>query len=392
MNYSPIQLQRKVTVQCIEVSATISRPESREDLLIALRFGKEMLENGSEFSPSTIVTHLLHDFPINAGQRILRRLEDLKLVVRVNSRGSLFPKEDTEYELTQKGEEALESERIFMPEYHAMEIRYVEDVLFPQRVIGIQLIKESLRDVMMEEEGDEESQQWQERKKDFISVPETLQKIQGCEISILEGNESYLGPIIFEKIDEKVRLLTTEQQVLFTLVIDIESGAELTLQVGQHTHPLKTPNIQYNEIFFSLLKQKGLSWNKIAAAVECCYDELDVDAKRDFKRDFIIQTPQFIELGVFDETVLGGVSIIPKTQEDAEAWADFLVKEEIRDYTTENKYKKIIVEVRNKFPLWEGLHILSIEELIQEEKKAMDQDGIHSSRYWYLQAPRDLQV
>lgn len=394
MDYPPIQLKRKVKVQCLDVSAIISRPDSREDLLIVLRFGDEMLKRSSEFSPRTVATKLLPDFPINAGQRLLRRLEDLDLVTRANgSSGETFlPWEDTMYVLTPKGEEAIKENRIFLPERHEIQVRYIEDVLFPQRVIGMQLITESLADVIREDRGDEESPSEQEREKDIFYIPETLKEIQGREITILEGEKPYVGPITFEKIEEKAKYRTIEQQAIITLVYERWREPILTLQVGQQTHLLPAPKVPYRELFRSLLHQEALSWNDEIEAVECQYDELIDEEKRNFKRDFMVKMPQFNELGVFEPTVLRGVAIAPKTKNDAELWADFLVREAVRDYTTENEYARIVDKVRENFHRWENLRIQSIEELIQEEKRTLNRDGVFSSRYWFLQTPQDLQI
>ena len=392
MNYPTIRLRRKVSVQYIDVAAIISRPESRKDILIVLQFGEEMQQSGSEFSPRTVATELLIDeVPINAGQRILRRLEDLELVARANgsSRGIFLPMENTEYKLTSKGEEAISKERIFVPERHEIQVRYIEDVLFPQRVIGIQLIEESLWDVIKE---DEEKRSEQDREKDIIYIPETLKEIQDHEIIILEGKKPYIGPLIFEKIEERARLRTIEQQATITLVLERWREPALNIQVEQRIHPLPAPDVQYMDLFLALLHLENLSWNKEIEAVECQYGDLSDEEKRSFKRDFVINEPQLNGLGIFNQTVINGVSITPITQNDAELWADFLVKDAIRDYITENGYEEIVGEVREKFPLWENLRIRSIEEFIQEEQEAMIRDRIFSSRYWFLQAPRDLQV
>ena len=391
MNYPPIHLSRKVDIQSLDVSTIISRPDSREDLLIVLRFGEEMQKMGSEFTPKTVTTKLLPNFPINAGQRILRRLEDLELVERVSdsSKKRSFPNENTWYKLTQKGEDSIRKDRIFMPERHEMEIRYIEDVLFPQSIIGIHIIEESLRTVIME---DDNTRSNKKHEKGIILVPETLRKIQGSKITILEGEDPYMGLIIFEHFDEKAILRSIEQQAVFDLVLETENTLDLKLRVGGNIHIISAPKIEYMKAFLAFLQQENISWNNEIGAVECKYADLKNEEKQSFKRNFLINEPQLNGLGVFDQTEISGITITPKTRGDAELWGDFLVKVAIRDYMTENRYELIIDEVREKFSSWENLHIQSLEELIQEEKETINSVGLYASRFWFLQAPNDLRI
>ncbi|PKG31073.1 hypothetical protein, partial [Methanoregula sp.] len=115
----------------------------------------------------------------------------------------------------------------------------------------------------------------------------------------------------------------------------------------------------------------------------------DANALNSHKKDFRIERPEIDRFGKFDDVTLQALPIIPKTLADAQQWAAWTLRENIRYYTNEIGYTELRESAARS---WEDHY--SSEEILEslpsydkmrttlEEERNTD-----SERYWYITAP-----
>lgn len=386
-----IHLKRKAVLYQVEAIAEIRRRIEREELISLLRFGKEQIDDDKEFTPRSVIEEWLVGFPVSAGQRLLRRLEDLKLIQREEGdRGIEFlPSAETSYVLTEEGERAEQSNALFMPERLAMVIRYTNDPLIPDKIVSVQTHTERLKDLIVKGESN-----WnQVIEYDSIDLPDELNEIVGREIEVYEGNRA--GRVIIDSFGHRVIPSQATSQINVDLRLSPQNQLALSISIASQTRDIVLSqdvekHLGYGTVLPNLIRQTGQSWSNEKQAIRVSFSKVNDPQKKAFVMDVEIATPEVQHLGSFESCSLKEVPITPRTTRDAQRWFEYLIVEGITTYMTEPVYMQHVEKQRGPFTnLGYDLEAPSIQDLIDRFSNIQD-DRTYHPVYWYLNTPRDL--
>lgn len=397
MTYPRIALTRTCALhECIAL-CEFSIAVNRDEILTFLEFGREEIEKGNNLTPKRIVEGLLPEYPVSVGQRLLRRLEDLHYVERKYPKGddSLLPDENELFNLTSRANETLESGKVYIPERQAVRISYVEDILHPTRIVGLRINTETLWDTVTRRR--EQRKGGEAAERDAEKLPDCLKDVMGKNVQILEGDHEYLGSTIIESIEENVILADqSDSSVRFNLTLEHDKPCVVELVTATSRHSLETSPVanligNYQSVLEELLKHRNLGWDEQQAAARVSFKDVNDQSRRSFIIDVSVDKPSLQSIGEFDTTKLERVPICPKTLADAKKWAEFLTMEEVTSFVGQQEFEDIATETTQRFPEFKGrLEPLPIETalgVVLQKQKHGDIDP----RFWFLQAPRDLQ-
>jgi hypothetical protein len=124
--------------------------------------------------------------------------------------------------------------------------------------------------------------------------------------------------------------------------------------------PAAAAHTQYDDCWTSLVEAASAvaaeelrSWRNRARAlvVPVAVDEhLEAAERRTQRRRLAVPTVVLPALGQFDPTALDDVRIVPRSADDARAWAEWLVWDGITSYATPDRLTEIAREVATRFP------------------------------------------
>ncbi len=386
-----IELRREIPIYKIEAVIEMQQRVDRGELIALLRFVKETIDEGEKLTPQKVVDDWLIGFPVSSGKRLLRILEDLKLIQRENRRGKmeLLPTPTTSYVLTEKGQETEATDTLFMPERRAVTIGYAIDPLIPDRIISINTQTDKLMDHIENKLGRKELEEYES-----IDLPEELEKIVGHRIEVYEGDCA--GQIIIDLIKPRVIRLQRDSTVQLNLQLSPQRSPRLTIKTGSHTHDVALnkkleDQLNYMKVLASLIRQTGKSWSEAKEAVPLRFNETDYSQRVSFETDIHIPKPEIANLGQFQPCTIKKVPIAPKTLRDGQRWYEFLIVERIQSYMTQTGFESYAERQKHDFIRFGfDLATPTIDELI--EKYSLREDSTYHPIYWFLNAPGDLSM
>lgn len=374
-----LKLIRQLILEGYEIIMDIGYGQKREELLSVLKLAEE---NQGEVTAESICNTLLIGRPLIIGKNIINRCQELGLLEH-NGR------------LTEKGRIALSLDEVFIPERGRYKIVLTQDPLIPQRLIYV----ESISEKYLKDELDELALS---KGKDQNTIPMNTAPVQlPVWIKNLEGSFiDLIGPM-----KEKVNILSMESLAIrcqlnslpkITLTLSLSENEKTDMRIqGDLKAMINPPKITFREVWIQLLGERASFWDeeRNPPALRCNFNELADNEILSFLASIHFEQPHVENIGTFDNTDVINVPVIPKTDAEANKWANWILVHKIAEYQNRQSYEKLKDDILSKFQEY-NIALPSQDVLSEQIKKHAKQQGnnLLPDSYWYLQAPIDLSL
>jgi hypothetical protein len=366
-------LTRDVDLQEYRAVMEISRTEKRDDILSVLKL---VDETRGPISADTICRRLLAKRPQRVGENIIRRLTELGLLY--NRR------------LSEKGRDALERGQVFMPERGSYRVLCARDYLLPQVILDL---KE-----------EDEKPSWSPSRKEkegadaAVRLPKWLKETEGKIVQLL-GRKG--ETIRVEKLEERCIPLGLPGGKPLRISLALTMGGHTELSVSERfARRLPPPDLTFEDVWPDIMGDRVDDWSEeyyVEDYVEenlllCDFDDLSDSDRRNFTTNLEITNPELPIIGKFKRTVVRNVPVAPRSLEDAQRWAEWLLVETLSGYLSDFGYEEHVGHVDGYFP-WYSVYLPPRERKagsILEEWQSQEREEPLKPQYWYLRAPIDL--
>jgi len=354
-----IKLERKIEIRKYKVILDIGQKEERSDVIALLLIAQS---NNNRLTKDIVCNKFLFRDHDKMAENVLRRCIDYEVL-------------DTDYKITEKGLQAIEDGMIYHYYNGVFYLYATNDPLIPQKILDIELCNENInfRDEIREPG----------ETTELIDIPLWMKDIENIKDKKLFNTDKI--EIDVKSISDKIELIENYDQLV---TINITSKSCILKMEGLYDDQREInyfPN--YNTVLHLLFEERINDWDwndnklKVVSAI------LSDSEKINFKRKISFKNPKIPDFGDFN-SVSFIVNIKPKTEFDANKWANWLLKNEINDFMFEPFFVKRKQEIAKLFQNYK-IEFHSHEFLCEEMKNSIDFDNI-SNKYWFVVSPSDL--
>lgn len=363
-----ITLKKKIQIKSWNIRATIAFPEKIDYILAILH---HVVEMKSQANVKSLSSELLGSGNASIANALLIKCADLGLINEKN--GS--------YSITSDGENSIKQELIFMPIEGTWNIKYVEDTTMFEKPKILELnltYSELTRDadnkvVEFKPRNDRES------INNVTNVPTFIDSLLGMHVKPIEGKDFRI-----ENYEDMAEELPHDTEYLSWNIQKNYLEISISKRFEKIKRTLQSPNVSFESIWETMLKFKNISkeWDRDKRKLMVQFDNDDITDRINMQHVLEFVNPVILDYGMF-ENISILVDVYPKTENDAQKWADLLFLNGITEHMTKMRYDKLRNKIRNKF-LGYDIHI---------EERAMLCNGKkitkYTSQYWYLKSMED---
>ncbi len=313
-------LERELKIWTGRVVGTVATACHREDLLpVLLRAGDE----GST-SAEDVAEHLF--FSRDGRKRLAERL----LVIA--ERLDLMERRSAEYVLTEAGQIAARSERVFVPRDGAWTIWATSDPVLPSPILRI--------DPWQDGSAFEEVRKNGEKKpgREFATLPGFLSADRKPKLAAATGSD-----VRIDRLEKKVAPAHDEgdQLRLRWNVTEATLGLTGRLNGKRVDADLDPPPISGDDVWRALLEGEGLwrRWDRDRQALRTAYADTRDLERRAMARDLALVAPGVPDCGRFERTEVKAVPLLPASVEDAALWARWRLAASVDRYATGDRFE-----------------------------------------------------
>jgi len=286
---------------------------------------------------------------------------------------------DNDYTLTVKGIKTIEEGIVYLPQEGIYEISVINDALFPQVIIEFTELKPSLY-----HEFSAKSKNVSKIQRN-VEIPNFIFKAQNIEKMNTINKNGYKS-IIVSKIGNRGNKITTQKETNVKLEIDESFNVTQKIFYINNYHSLNTGAFNGNKIIEELLEKYTTNADLELYRIPVSYDNISLNEKKSFLKDFKFSTIVLHELYVFDSASLEQVSIYPQDNLTAIKWGEDLLINSINTYLTSYEMQKIWKDISENF----AFNLYQFPELTK--KNLLKNINFGSEKYWFLITPEDLQL
>jgi len=355
-----IKLERKIEVSKFKVILDIGQKEERSDIIALLLIAQS---NNNQLSKKIICREFLFRDHDQMAENILRRCIEYEVF-------------DNEYKITQEGFQAINDGMIYHY-YNSVFYLYVtKDPLIPQKILNFEFTNENI-------DFGNEIRESDKNAVNLIDIPQwlkDLEKVEGNQLFNTEKTE-----INIKSISEKVELI---ENLEMSVAINITSKSCILKTDGIFNDQREISYFpKFKTVMHLLLKEKINEWDWKDNKFKVIFGNLSEIEKINFKKKIKFKNPSIPEFGVFNSMSFD-VDIKPKTEFDANKWANWLLKYDINDFMFDTAFNERRQQISIVFPDF-NIEFLSHNSLAKEMKDSIDYENI-PNEFWFVQAPLDI--
>lgn len=395
-----LNLSRKLPVRVYEGWLVIARPHKRPDLHAVLLRAQER-RGGT--TAEDVATHLLKGRPSAVGLRLLVRCARLGLLTREQDRNvdeevnpfawgridhpapattQSAPTVSDKFRLTDTGRSALNEKEVFEQEEGRFRLWLTGDALVPLSLLDIQPVPEpELR----------RGQNGQDVGK--LETPPLVRTLLGNVIE-LPGQKSLRVRI--DRTPESVVSVSLDEDTRLTWRVPESGRSRLNLS-GRFHAEFPGPSVQFQRLWQELLGPRKRDWESSVQGgrLLVVFGEANEEGRKTFRMTWRLDVPQTGEFGDFEPSEVAGVPIGPRSDRDAQNWAEWLLEESIETHLGSAEYDPLRERIRGRFP-GSSVRLPTREELAAKlRSRAQKGEGKDEAprlepAYWYLRATIDV--
>ncbi len=386
-----IQLQRTIEVRTFDVEGTVAVSRDRPEFLAVARLAADL---GRPIGGTDVSRELLGRLPAQTGWLVIERCVALGLLERRESRGPA--------RLSESGATALQHGSVLVPEEGLWRFYRVNDPLLSPSLVAVDRIEsEPAKEERKEIYG--RQREGKARLDRGDRVPEILVEAQNTVCTSIQNSQ------LFEVLELGGSGLEGPGFELH-LQLRWERGGDPTVslsgglpQADRKGRPrrvdtvVRTPDpldrMEYGQLWTALVASAtDVSEAELgewvfrtgAPVLPTSMDRWPDSERRLFQTDLAIPPASLGELGHFESTKLDAVPLVPRTDHDAQVWAEWLQWDQLKEYSTPTMLRESDAAILRRFPMHEP-RLPSPEELLRR--------AVHDpfdDRARFLLAPADL--
>ncbi|MCB8748928.1 hypothetical protein LHU53_18720 [Rhodoferax sp. U2-2l] len=311
-----IRLTREIRVECWRVIGQVAKAAKRNELLPVLLRARER----GQTDAGDVAEHLL--FEHNSRRVIAQRL------LQIGQQYGLLEQVDRQYRLTESGSTALDTKQIYIPEQGTWTVWASKDPLLGATILRVEPWRESSAyDEVWGEERDKAP------KRRFEKLPRWVRDAVGVITTPLVGG----APLRIEQLEAEGEVAEAETTLRATWdVTDARLRIGGSLGGTPVNAAVDAPEMAADAVWMQLMQVEGLwpRWDDSVAALRIGFDETIADERESLVRGVSFKRPDIESLGIFDATTVEGIALRARSAQDATRWADWRLRERVRDYAT----------------------------------------------------------
>lgn len=319
---SDIILKRRIDLQCWRVVGEVAFAKKRPELQPILRRALEM----GRTDEGDIAEHLF--FEARSRRVVARRM------LNIASTLGLLHREDSKFALSERGHEAIEKEKVFVPQQGTWTLYTSNDPLLDSRILRVAEWKEPTA-------VDETFGKKKHKKRDIQPLPGWIKALKDVpQRPYTGGGQSVQLGVIESKAD----VIPIKQSELH-LEWNVTKGRVLVtgnldgVAVNSDVTP---PSFQHDDVWRVLLEDVGLltQWDDSSSqsALRVPFLHTSTDERELMLRTLEFKSPRLPDLGIFNTTSVKNVPLRPSTRDDAERWAAWRLNNRVKDYATDRAF------------------------------------------------------
>ena len=370
MNKSII-LKRPVAVHGWRVIGRIAKTVRREELEPILLRARET--NGTD--EKDIAEHLLFSL---SRKVVAKRL--LHIGKALNILEEIRENRERRFVLTEDGEKAIKTGKVFVPEQGAWTVWASDDPLLSSPILRIESWQEP--------RAFDETRNGRE-KRSFDKLPLWIREAGGTEITPPAARNGIA--IRIDDLEEKAEEVASNGSLnLIWNVHECRLRLRGRLNGKEVDAELEAPKETSDEIWDVLLKGKGLleDWDMARQELQVPFDDTTEPERESMRRSLEFKRPSVPNYGVFDPLTVSGVPIVANSHDDAQAWSKWRLDKRIRDYASSQRYADWCREAVAPFDQYR----LELPARAELAESAWGAAGRPKPRAWHLIATEDWRL
>ena len=320
-----VVLKRRIAIRGWRVVGRVARAGRRKELEPVLRRAREKRETGGT-DAGDVAEHLLCE-------RRSRKVVADRLL-RIGKEFGLLRENRRRYTLTEDGERAIATGKVFVPEHGAWTVWVSEDPLLPSPVLRIEAWNDE-PDAFTENR----KRRDEEEERPFEPLPDILREVQGTEIMPPASGDG--TAVRIDDLEEQAEAVCADESLSLTWnVQERRLRVQGELDAKKVDSELDASEDIPCDIWDALLDGEGLlnHWDRQRDALRVSFGETTESERESMSRDLEFRTPSVSRFGEFEPLEVGGIAIAAHSRDDAREWAAWRLSTRIRDFATSERY------------------------------------------------------
>lgn len=355
-------MRRSIEVESYAVQMTIfEKEDDRPEILPLLKAVREANEANIDLV-SYFQEKIFLDMPKTFVHNVIEELRLLGLI-------------DSEWILTERGQETIAKEIVMIPRTGPYRLDVVNDPFLPQVIIQYSPLKIGIKSDLFRTE--------EENGNSITKIPSYLLNTVNSTINTLEDQPQ---TIVIKEIAEKGTYIPNNRQI--NLELHFTEYWQLYFRYRNFRGKIQVPGFfNGDQLIDALLLQLSEQADLTQWRIPQKPDLLNQNELSRFKKEFRIKNYEMNDLGSFSQVKLEDVSIFPSDVDSAKDWAIKLFIEELSSYVFGKRYANTWEELIHRYPTLREYEFIypKIEELWSIVPFA-------SQKYWFLRAPTDMRL
>lgn len=328
MNYN-FTLRRNIDVERWAVSGTVSKAAKRPELIPILLHARDLPTNAK-----AIARHLL--FEERSREVVAHRL------LKIAEAYGLLEHDSQDYALTERGEEAIATQSVFVPEDGAWSIWLTDDPLLGPSVMKVEEWREP--GAYDEVRGDDK-----ELDRRFRKLPKLFSYVSNVVLDPLAGSQR----LQISNLEDTGEPLDPDSAIHLVWSVGVNLKVTGKVDGTEVEREVQLPEQTSEEIWYELLHGVGLRqlWSETRQALSVRFEDTSSEERESLKRTLRFPNPEISNVGGFDALDVTGVDLFPESVTDAKEWATWRLHQRVTDYATTQKMAEWTREAVHPFSL-----------------------------------------
>lgn len=318
-------LKRRIAIRGWRVVGLVAKADRRKELEPVLRRAREKHETGGT-DAGDVAEHLL--FEPRSRKVVAERF------LHIGKEFGLLRENRKRYTLTEDGERAIATGKVFVPEHGAWTVWVSEDPLLPSPVLRIEAWDDE-PDAFTENR----KRRDEEDERPFGPVPDILREVQEMEIMPSASGDG--AAVRIDDLEEQAEAVDSDEFLTLTWnVQERRLRVQGELDAKKVDSELDASEDIPCDIWDDLLDGEGLlnHWDRQRDALRVSFGETTESERESMSRDLEFRTPSVSRFGEFEPLVVRGIAIAARSRDDAREWAAWRLSARIRDFATSVRY------------------------------------------------------
>jgi hypothetical protein len=370
-----IKLKKRIAVKKFKAIMDIGQKEERSDIISLLKIAQS---HNNQLSEKIICDEFIFRDNRTMSKRILKICGEFGVI-------------DENFKINEDGFQALLDNKIYRPQTGTYIVWATQDPIIPQRILNLEIfdensnLKNEIYGYRYEKSDSGERLKREIEPVKLESVPEWIHEVTYSEN--IKMFDELKNEIRIQKIEEKIEPLIEERSLYATIHIEAD-GIKLSLEGLFEDSRLLSIFPDYKTVWNILLKEDALNWNWDRESLKISYVSLSLKEKLSMHKNLVFQNPVIQQFGPFENLKVSNILIEPISAEEADEWANWLLRKKISTYLFTDQFNLLKNEIQNDF-LDFDINFDDRNKIAREFERFLKEPEI-PDEFWFINAPLDI--